>query len=202
MLSDFLVSNPEGSFFHLSPDEWSAAVAQHPDLLEDSCIEYIERSASGSIQVGPGAYSDNEAVLSQFTRLFKMLPFKKAYKNNRITIVVDNARTHSAKEFSIEDFGMKPGTRCPIDKILYKDEMGQKQQLDCYFTSGKHNGKSKGLLMLAEELKIKVPAKVSLDHLKQLLISHNAFQNVRLPFVFYLYVLHCITSKYLLEIKT
>ena len=169
----------------MSPNEWSAAVAQHPDLLEDSRIEYIERSASGSIQVGPGAYLDHEAVLSQFTRLFKMLSFKKAYKNYRITIVVDNARTHSAKEFSIGDFGMKPGTRCPIDKILYKDEMGQKQQLDCYFTSGKHNGKSKGLLMLSEELKIKVAAKVSLDHLKQLLISHNAFQNVRLFFVFY-----------------
>ena len=48
-----------------------------------------------------------------------------------------------------------------------KDEMGQHQNLDCYFTSGKHKGKLKGLLLLAGELKIQVPPKTSLDHLKQ-----------------------------------
>ncbi|CAM4819083.1 unnamed protein product, partial [Rotaria magnacalcarata] len=89
-----------------------------------------------------------------------------------------NARTHSAKDLSLEDFGMKSGTRCPIEQILYKDEMGQHQNLDSYFTSGKHNGKPKGLLLLAEEQKIQVPPKTSLDHLKQLLSSHNVFQTV------------------------
>ncbi|CAF2033227.1 unnamed protein product, partial [Rotaria magnacalcarata] len=87
-----------------------------------------------------------------------MLLFKQAYKNKVIIIIVGNARTHSAKEFSVEDFGMKPGTRCPSDQILCKDEMGQHQKLDSYFTSGKDKGKSKGLLLLAEELRIQVPA--------------------------------------------
>ncbi|CAF2242534.1 unnamed protein product [Rotaria magnacalcarata] len=188
MLSDFLVSHPENPFFQLSQSEWAAATTKYSELLEENNIEYIDRSTSASIQVGNGAYFDNDAVLSQFTRLFKMLPFKQAYKNKVIIIIVDNARIHSAKEFSLEDFGIKPGTRCPIDQILYKDEMGRHQKLDCYFTSGRHKGKSKGLLILAEELTIQVPPKTSLDHLKQLLSSHNAFQNVRL--FFYLLLLH------------
>lgn len=179
MVSDFLVSHPENPFFQLSEIEWAAAVAQHPELLEENQIEYIERTASASIQIGNEAYFDNDAVISQFTRLFKMLPFKKAYKNHLIHIIVDNARTHSTKEFSLENFGMKPGTRCPIDQIQYKDEKGRRQILDCYFKSGRNKGKSKGLLVFAKELKIKLPDHVNLEHLKQLLSLHNAFQNVR-----------------------
>ncbi|CAF4423418.1 unnamed protein product [Rotaria socialis] len=177
MLSDFLVSHPKKPFFQLSQSEWATAVAQYPELMEDNLIEYIERSASASIQVDHGAYFDNDAGISQFTRLFKMLPFKEAYKNHLINIVVDNTRTDSAKEFSLENFGMKLGTRCPVDQIKYTDDKGQQQKLDCYFTTGKNMGKSKGLQILAEELKIKVPAKVTLKDLKQLLSSHNAFQN-------------------------
>ena len=66
--------------------------------------------ASGSIQVGYDRYFDNNAIVSQFTRLFK-----NAYANHSIHVVVDNPRTHSAKEFSLDEFGMKPGTRCPVD---------------------------------------------------------------------------------------
>jgi hypothetical protein len=51
-------------------------VKKYPELLEDDGIQYIERSASGSIQVGFGGYFDNDAIINQFTRLFKMLPFK------------------------------------------------------------------------------------------------------------------------------
>ncbi|CAF3692205.1 unnamed protein product [Rotaria socialis] len=201
MLSDFLVSHPENPFFELSQSEWAAATAKYSELLEENNIEYIDRSASASIQVDNGAYFDNDAVLSQFTRLFKMLPFKQAHKNKVIIIIVDNARTHSAKEFSLEDFGMKPGTRCPIDQILYNAEMGQHQKLDCCFTSGRHKGKSKGLLILAEELKILVPPKTSLDHLKQLLSSHNAFQNLRLFFVFYFHIFDFTVFENISEIK-
>jgi hypothetical protein len=179
MLSDFLVSHPNNPFFQLSHTEWKEAVESYPELLEENHIEYIERSASASIQVGYDGYFDNDAIISQFTRLFKMLPFKRAYQNHSINIIVDNARTHNAKEFSLEGFGMKPETRCPVNQIQYTDENGQQQILDCFFTSGKQKGKSKGLLILAEELKIKVPSNVKLAELKRLLSLHKAFQNVR-----------------------
>lgn len=178
MLSEFLVSHPENPFFQLSHSEWKAAIRKHPELLEKPHIEYIERSASGSIQVGYDGYFDNDAVISQFVRLFKMLSFKKAYKEHSINIIVDNARTHSAKAFSLEGFGMKPGTRCAIDRIQYMDENGHQQTIDCYFTNGANKGKSKGLLILAKELQIKVPPDVKLKELKRLLSGHKAFQNV------------------------
>ncbi|CAF1670547.1 unnamed protein product [Adineta ricciae] len=55
-----------------------------------------------------------------------MLPFKQAYANHKFHVIVDNVRTHSAKHYSVEDFGMKPGTRCKTDKIFYRDEDGKK----------------------------------------------------------------------------
>lgn len=180
MISDFLVAHPENPFFRLSESEWKAATAKHRELLDDDGLNYMERSASASIEVGHEGYFDNEAIINQFTRLFKLLPFKKAYNNHSIHIVVDNARTHSAKEFSLEDFGMKPGTRCAVDQIRYTDEYGENQTLDCYFTSGERKGISKGLLLLAKELKIDVPDKVKLHELKRLMSLHKAFQNVRL----------------------
>ncbi|CAF4759017.1 unnamed protein product, partial [Rotaria sp. Silwood2] len=72
---------------------------------------------------------------------------------------------------------MKPGARCAVDQIQYMDEKGRQQIVHCYFTSGKDKGKSKELLILAEELNIKVPANVKLEELKRLLSLHKAFQN-------------------------
>ncbi|CAF1483015.1 unnamed protein product, partial [Rotaria sordida] len=89
----------------------------------------------------------------------------------------DNARTLNAKEFPLEGFGMKPGTRYPINQIQYMDEHGKQKIVDCYFTGGANKGKPKGLLILAEELKIKVPANIKLEELKRLLSLHKAFQN-------------------------
>jgi hypothetical protein len=178
MVSDFLVAHPDNPFFQLSHDEWDTAVKKHPELLEDDGTQYIERSASGSIQVGYGGYFDNDTIISQFTRLFKMLSFKKAYANHKFHIIVDNARTHSAKHYSVEDFGMKPGTRCPVEQIFYRDKDGEEQSVDCFFTTGKNKGQSKGLLVLAKELGINVPSNVRLPELKQLLNTHDAFKNV------------------------
>jgi len=178
MVSDFLIAHPDNPFFQLSQDEWTLAVKKYPELLEDDGIQYIERSASGSIQVGYGGYFDNDAIINQFTRLFKMLPFKKAYAKHKFHVIVDNARTHSAKHYSIEDFGMKMGTRCKINQIFYTDKDGKQQTVDCFFTAGRNKGQSKGLLILAKELGIDVPPNVRLDELKQLLNLHNAFKNV------------------------
>ena len=97
MISEFLVSHPDNLFFQLSHEEWKAVVSQYPKLMEETDIDYIERSASGSIQVGYDRYFDNNAIVSQFTRLFKMLQFKKTYANHSIHVVVDNAKTHTAK---------------------------------------------------------------------------------------------------------
>ena len=69
--------------------------------------------------------------------------------------LVDNARTHTAAEFSVNDFGMKPGTRCPVDKIDYIDENNKKRTIECY----DDDGCSKGLLALAYELNVFVPKK-------------------------------------------
>ena len=144
MISDFLVAHPDNPFFQLSQDEWAAAVQKYPDLLDDDGVQYVERSASGSIQVGNGGYFNNNTIIGQFTRLFKMLSFKKAYSNHDFHIVVDNARTHSAKHYSVEEFGMKPGTRCPVDQIFYRDKNGKRQTIDCFFKAGDHKGQSKG----------------------------------------------------------
>ena len=180
MVSDFLIAHPENPFFQLSQDEWTAAVKKYPELLDDDGIQYIERSASGSIQVGYGGYFDNDAVINQFTRLFKMLTFKKAYANHKFHVIVDNARTHSAKHYSVEDFGMKPGTRCTTEKIFYRDKSGKQLTIDCFFTSGANKGQSKGLLNLAKELGIDIPPKVKLEELKRLLNLHEAFKNVNI----------------------
>ena len=109
-----MVSHPDNPFFRLSQDEWKAVVSQHPKLMEETDIDYIEKSASGSIQVGYDGYFYNNAIVSQLTRLFKMLQLKKAYTNHSIHVVVDNAKKHTAKEFSLDESGIKPGTRCLV----------------------------------------------------------------------------------------
>lgn len=91
------------------------------------------------------------------------------------------------------DFGKSTGTRCPLDKIEYKDEHGQQQTLHCYFQNGSNRGLSKGLLCIAKELKLKVPAKILLNDLRTLLSHHPAFITVRfyiLPNVFQLLSLY------------
>ena len=178
-ISEFLVSHPGNSFFELSHEEWKAAVSRYPELMEKTDIDYIARSASGSIQVGYDRYFDNYAIISQFTRLFKMLSFKRAYANHSIHVVVDNARTHSAKGFSLDEFGMKPGTRCSVDRIQYIDDHGQQKTIQSFFTSGLSKGKSKGLLKIVEKLKISLHENIKLKELKELLRRHKAFQNVR-----------------------
>ena len=95
MATEFLVSHPDNPFFQLSHEEWKAVVSQHPELTEETDIDYIEKSVSGSIHVDYDRYFDNNAIVSQFTRLFKILRFKKAYANRSIHVVIDNAKKHA-----------------------------------------------------------------------------------------------------------
>jgi hypothetical protein len=103
------------------------------------------------------------------------LEFKEQYKGDTIECVVDNARTHTAKTHSLFDSGKSIGTRCPVDKIEYTDAKGKSKVLHCYFQSGPYQGKSKGLLEIAKELKVKLPLKIKLNDLQKLLADHPAF---------------------------
>jgi len=174
MCSDFLILHPSGPFFSLTQDEYLKALEYYPELDLDDDIQYEKRSASASIQVGGDCYFDNDSILDQFERFFKLSQFKNDYKDHDLVFLVDNARTHTKAEFSLHDFGMKPGTRCPVDHIDYLDERNKKQTIQCY----DHNGISKGLLALAYELNVNVPQKCKLDELKTILSNHPAFKTV------------------------
>lgn len=190
------------SFFYLGQGQ-----TQHIFILiEDTEIIYVDRSATASINVGSDSYFDNLTILEQFERIFQLLEFKEVYKNHSIEIVVDNARTHTAKSHTVYDFSKGIGTKCPVDKIDYTDSKGKAKVLHCKFQdgeflyqekpaligartkrlrsmkiicSGEHNGKTKGLIEIAKELKIKFHPKIKLDDLRELLSEHPAFKTVR-----------------------
>ena len=178
MVSDFIVAHPSGPFFQLSEDEWKQAVAKYKTLTSDSDVDYLSRTATASINIGTDAYFNNDTILSQFERLFQMLEFKQAYKDHDIEIIVDNARTHTAKVYSLQDFRKGIGTQCPVEKIEYVDGNGVRQVIDCYFKQGPNKGKSKGLVELCKDLNVKLPDKVILAEIHELLSKHPAFQNV------------------------
>jgi hypothetical protein len=64
------------------------------------------------------------------------LSFKKEFEHHDFVCLVDNARIHTAAELSFNDFGMKPGTKCPVDKIEFIDEQNKKQIINCYDGDG------------------------------------------------------------------
>ncbi|CAF1466063.1 unnamed protein product, partial [Didymodactylos carnosus] len=130
MISDFLVMNLSRPFFTLNEAEYKRALKMYPELAADTDINYVERSVTGCINVGYDSYFDNSTILDQFERLFKLLQFKKEFKDHEIEIVVDNAPTHTARAYSLQDFGKSIGTRCPVDKIKYVDQQGVKQTVD------------------------------------------------------------------------
>jgi hypothetical protein len=178
MLSDFLVMHNSGPFFQLSPAEYEKALQKYPELGEEQDIDYRERSATASIHVSSDAYFDNSTILTQFERLFKLLQFKKCFSNHKIEVIVDNARTHSARAYSLLDFGKGISTRCPVDQLQWVDDKGVTQSLSCYFQRGPNRGKSKGLFQIAVELNCNPSRKAKLSELRQLLAHHPAFQNV------------------------
>ena len=81
-------------------------------------------------------YYDNSIILLQFERLFKLLNFKEEYENHNIEVLVDNARIHTGKPFSINDFGRGIGTRCPVSSIEYIDELNNRRIHVGYLRSG------------------------------------------------------------------
>jgi hypothetical protein len=179
MISDYLVMHPSGPFFALDNREYNRALQTFPELANDDDVNYIERSATGFIDVGYDLYFDNFTILAQFERLFKLIQFKEAFKNHKIEIIVDNAKTHTAKAYSLLDFGKSIGTRCPIDKIEYCDQKGVKCVVDCFFKTGPHKGLSKGLIEISKDLNVKLPPSIKLKQLRDILSHHPAFKIVR-----------------------
>jgi hypothetical protein len=178
MCSDFLVGHPSSPFFSLDENEWAKAVKKHPDLAEDTGINYVPRSASASIILGTDNYFTNDSILSQFERLCKMLPFKREFNGHHIEILVDNATTHSVREYTINDFGRGMGTRCPVKTIEWLDTAGKKRKLDCFFPRAHGHKKSKGLLIISQELGLNLSPDIRLKDLKVELLKHPAFNHV------------------------
>ncbi|CAF1458112.1 unnamed protein product [Adineta ricciae] len=93
--------HPSGPFFKLDEKEYKQALETFPELANyDDDVNYMEKTATGSIDVGYNSYFDNSTILSQFERLFKLLRFKNDFKNHTIEVVVDNATTHTLKTSS------------------------------------------------------------------------------------------------------
>ncbi|CAF1309414.1 unnamed protein product [Adineta ricciae] len=158
--------------------EFKRACKKYPSLLSSDDLNYVGNSATAGINVGQEGYFDNDTILAQFERLFMLLSFKESFKDHEIEVVVDNARTHSAREYSINDFSKGIDTKCPVDFIEYQDIQGKTVSVSCYFTKGEHRGKSKGLVELAKDLHISIGSRMKLPEIRGLFSTHPAFQNV------------------------
>ncbi|CAF1384088.1 unnamed protein product [Adineta ricciae] len=179
MISDFIIQHPSGPFFSLSDTEYRKAVKKFPSLSNsDEFLNYVGNSATAGINVGIEGYFDNQTILSQFERFFQLISFKQDFKGHEIVVIVDNARTHSAREYSINEFSKGIGTNCPVDSIDYVDHTGKFISISYRFTTGEYRGKTKGLLVLAKDLGVDVHPSIKLVDLRALLAQHPAFQNV------------------------
>jgi hypothetical protein len=94
----------------------------HPDLnLANDHINYFERSANAYVEPKKDSYFDNDTILKQFERLFKLLKFKKEFAGHSFEILVDHATTHSAIQYDVNLLGKKPGTVCPYKTIEWME---------------------------------------------------------------------------------
>ena len=141
-------------------------------------LRYDGYSARARVNVGEQGYFDNDTILCQFERLFQLLQFKEKYQGHDIEVVVNNVRIHSARGYSINDFGKGVGTKCPVDAIEFVNHQGQLVSVSCYFENCEHKGKSKRLLHLANDLQVPIHSSIKLSELRALLSKHPAFQNV------------------------
>ena len=186
MVSDFLVSHPNGPFFSLNIKEYKKLLKKYPDFEVEADIDYVERTCTGSMQPGQDGYLDNTRVLNQFERLFKMLEFKKEYNfpvKHDIEFIVNNARTHTKMDVNINDIRLNSGLYCPAEILTWVDENGIQKSLSLFFDeNGDENGnfknQSKGLRQLANELGLYDLGNLKLPQLKNELKKHPAFSGI------------------------
>lgn len=176
MISSFIVQHNESKVFALNESEWSNAIKVYPDLeVEDDFINYFPRSANAWIEPKKDNYFDNSIILRQFERLLKLIKFKNVFVNHKIEILVDNARTHSAKVYDINLMNKSAGTNCPYKKLEWKDGEIIKN-IDLF----DKKGISKGLLVVAKELNL-IPQEalskdIKLERLRDIVSQHPAFE--------------------------
>ena len=146
MLSYFLVQQ---KFIELDESEWNEAVEAYPHLLEkDPFANYEHRSANAWVEPGKDNYFNNEVIIKQFERLFILFKFKTIFKNHRMVVIVDNARTHSAKKYDINQMNKGKNTRCPYNTLEWIEENVEIKSINCF----DNNGTSKGLFVVCKEL--------------------------------------------------
>jgi hypothetical protein len=73
------------------------------------------------------------------------------FKAHEIEVVVDNARTHSARAYSIENFSEGIHTACSDHVFRYLDIQSTSVSMTCHFMSDPDRAKSKGLAKLAKD---------------------------------------------------
>jgi hypothetical protein len=139
-------------------------VKQFPELALPSDIDHRACSVTTSVSLERDSYWVNATILGQFERSFKLIKFKTECKNVEIQLIVDNARTHSAKSHSITDFARPIGKQYPVEKIdSIFDSQGSKQTLNGYFREGPNKGTSKYLVETAGELTVKAASTPPLE---------------------------------------
>ena len=148
MVSDFLVQHSSSPFFQLNEQEWMKAMQKCPELLNDNGTRYGKYSTTVFAHLSIDSYFDNSVILFQYERLFKLLEFKEEYRNHTIEILVDNATTHTAKNYSINDFGKSSGTNCPVSPIEYLNDRNEIEVLECSYQSGPKKDNRKDFLLL------------------------------------------------------
>jgi len=183
MESDFIVQHPSGPFLELSDSEFEKACLKYPCLRnENACLNYSKNGASSLIVLDGVNYFDNETILAQFERVFQLLEFKEIFMDHDFEFLVDNATTHTAQPYNINQFAKGIGYKCPVDYIDYLDQNDNPSTLKCFFETGLNKGKSKGLFEIAKELNLinnNLKLKdITLLELKNLLATHNSFKAI------------------------
>ena len=174
MVSDVLGAPPFGPFFLLSQEEFDLVAKQYLSFSSDNNkLHFVNCSTTSKINARQDEYFANDTILCQFERLLRFLSYKNDVKGHEIEIIVDNARIHSEKEYSVSDFGKAIGTRCPVNATEYLDDHNQNASISCYFASRRHRVKSKGLFMLAKGLGVSVALSIRLAELCNLLKSSH-----------------------------
>lgn len=176
MVSAFIVLHDEVDVFKLDQDEWNDAIKEFPELNEtDEILEYYEFSANAYIEPKKDNYFCNSTIIKQFTRLFKLMRYKKKFFNHQVEIIVDNARTHSAKDYDVNLLSKSPNTNCPYEKIEWQ-ENDQIKTIKCF----DDDNISKGLLQIAKEMKIieQNTNRISLNELREKVNKHPAFSSI------------------------
>jgi len=178
MLSYFLVQHKFIELFELEESEWNEAVEAFPHLLEkDPVANYEPRSANAWVEPGKDNYFNNEVIIKQFERLFILFKFKTIFKNHKMVVIVDNARTHSAKKYDINKMNKAKDTSCPYDTLEWTEENGEIKSINCF----NNDGTSKGLFVICKELglieRLTELKHIKLDKLRQIAATHPIFSN-------------------------